>query len=300
MALLNFDKIEGWYPALPKERRDEIAAAVGPLDALPAKLLPEGHGEGLEANLAAASRRFRELADAKEPFYLARISDCEVGAIGVGFLPHTPYPGGTANMHAVCGFDGGFLAYRSELMDAFRWAALLGLQQNWLPWRVNTAAVFKLLGWQLPHPRGVEIHLPYRMLVDGSLFEFLRGKRVLLVGALAPRLAKAWKDQRFLEAYRRFGPVHEIAEVKALPILGRMQSGGAWRDIERATAEIQRLKFDVALLSAGTPAKILAKRICSIGRTALDVGFVFDALLGDPERTLRPALRDVQWPDGKW
>lgn len=296
----NFERIEGWYDQLPHARQEQIRKDVGPLDQLSPKLLPIDHGEGLNANLDAAVRRFWELASKPEPFYLARISDCEVGAIGAGFFAQEPYPGGTQNMHNICGFDRGFLPYRSELLDAFRWAALLGLQQNWAPWRTNTAAVFKLLGWPVPHPRGVEIHLPYRLLVDGGLFKFLKGKRVLLLGALAPRLERAWKEKRFIEAYKAFGPVHEVASVEAFMLPGRGQNGGAWHDIERATRDVQHLKFDVALLSAGTPAKILAKRICSLGKTALDVGFVFDALLGDPERKLRPCMRDVHWPEVRW
>ena len=49
-------------------------------------------------------------------------------------------------------------------------------------------------------------------------------------------------------------------------------------------------------LGCGAIAKILASRIQKLGRTALDVGFVFDALLGNPARTERAVLKETKWP----
>ena len=297
---MDFYKLDRWFDQLSSTEQAEIKACHGPLEELPDRLIPEDHGKGLNAHLEAGMKRFKELEATGKPFFLARVSDCEVSAIGCGYLPKTPYPGGEKNMHKICGIDRDFIGYRQELLDAFQFAALLGVQQNWLPWKINTSVIFKLLGWPMPHPRAIDIHLPYKMLVDGSLFSFLRRKRVLLIGALAPRLAEAWKSPHFHRAYERFGPVNETVSVEAIATKKRGEGGGCWRDIENITKTVQTKEYDVALLSAGTPAKILAKRICSLGKTALDVGFVFDALLGDPERKDRPAMRDIQWPQGKF
>lgn len=73
--------------------------------------------------------------------------------------------------------------------------------------------------------------------------------------------------------------------------------GGATRDHKVVLRLLDGFDYDVALLSCGVAAKPLTWRIRSeTGRTALDTGFVFNALLGDRERTNRPVLKDVSWP----
>ncbi len=295
---LDFRTLEVWFDELSVPEQQALTASCPSVDSLPTKLLPPSHGASIQEQLQVGKKKFKECVAAGSPFYLARIGDCEVAAMGCGFFAHTPHPLPKPQMQWSCGFERDFLAYRGELLTALDSAHLLGVQENWLPWRVNTTAILTLLGWPIPHPRAVEVHLPYQMLVDGSLFSFLEGKDVLFVGGLAERLANAWSSPEFVKYHRRFGPLDKVRSVSALRTFVRGESGGAWRSLEHVTASLGRMRFDVALISAGVPAKILAHRIWKMGKTALDVGFVFDALLGSDERRLRPALRDVSWPEG--
>jgi hypothetical protein len=294
---VDFERIDCWFSELPASVQSSLKQLHPPLEQLPLVILPADQGPDIETQLRHAEVRFELLASSGRPFYLARVSDCELAALGWGYLPHSPHPLPEREMFRSCGFDRGFLPYRSELIQCFREADLLGLQQNWHPWRANTAALFAMLGIPVPPPNGVEIHLPYKMLVDGSLFRFLRGKHLLLIGGLAKDLATAWWEPAFARSYRRFGCLEQVSSVAAIRMARRGEGRGAWADIERVYEEASRLAFDVALLSAGVPAKILARRLRDLGKVALDVGFVFDALLGDPERKLRPALRDAEWPE---
>jgi hypothetical protein len=292
---MNLATLDRWWDQLSPAEQAELRATHPPLDKLPKRLLPDSHGHGLNAHLDASIKRFNDLAAAGKPFYLARISDCEVAALGCHYFPHTPHPQGK-QVYWMCGYDRNFLPYRKELIQAFKDAHILGVQQNWEPWRINSIAIFMMLGWPVPHPNAVDVHLPYKMLVDGTLFRYLEGKKVLLIGGLAPELARLWRIPVFAENYKQFGRLDRVKSVEAVGLAKRGERGGAYVDIDKATPGILKMDFDVALLSAGVPAKILARRIWTTGRTALDVGFVFDALLGDRERTMRPAMRDIQWP----
>ncbi|HEU4338756.1 MAG TPA: hypothetical protein VFS19_01695 [Planctomycetota bacterium] len=298
---MNLSDLNKWFYELTPEQQKELRASHPPLDKLPQSLIPAEHGATIEAQIEYGKKRFFELADKKEPFYLARIGDCEIAAMGCGYYAHTPHPLAHAKdqLHWSCGFERDFLIHRKELIESFKNAQLLGMQQNWLPWRMNTIAIFHMLGLPVPHPNAVEVHLPYKMLIDGSLFSYLKGKDVLLIGGLAGELASAWRRPEFLNFHRRFGPLDQLKSLNAVKTLKRGEQGGAWRSLDRVTDMIKGATFDVALISAAVPAKILAYRIWKMGKVALDVGFVFDALLGNGERKLRPCLRDVPWPDNR-
>jgi hypothetical protein len=298
--MMKLEDLDRWWDQLSPSEQAELRAAHPPIDKLPKKLLQESHGTFITEHLKTASKRFAELAAAKKPFFLARVSDCEVAALGCHYYPHYAHPYGERVFRA-CGYDRNFLPhYRGELIQAFRDAHILGVQENWEPWRINTIAIFLMLGFPVPHPNAVDIHLPYKMLVDGSLFSFLEGKKVLLIGGLAAELARAWGNPAFQAAYKKFGPLDRVASIQAMPMPRRGQRS-AYLEMDGLTLQIKEADFDVALLSVGVPAKILARRIWAMGKTALDVGFVFDALLGDNERTMRPVLKDTVWPSsGGW
>lgn len=301
MNHVDFLALSQWHGDLPRERQDAFKA-LHPSQ-LGDRLLPGSHGSGLYENLVAAGRRFGELAASGSPFYLARVGDCENAVLSCGYFPHTGHSLPPHAFHA-CGFGKNVLsAYRGELIEAFRNAHLLGVQQNWRPWTLNTVGIFHMLGLPVPHPNAVEVHLPYQMLVDGTLFGYLQGKRIVLVGALAPALAQAWVRTEFISAHLRFGPLNWVKSIQAVPLRGRDFGGGAQNDIDAASETLSKMNFDVALIAAAVPAKIIAYRVWKMGRVALDVGFVFDALLGmnPSERAVRPCFRDVQkWPEKTW
>lgn len=137
------------------------------------------------------------------------------------------------------------------------------------------------------------------LLTNGMLFESLAGKRVLLAGLLAPRLRDVWATPEFRSAYSAWGDTGQIRVIAAVATRPR-EDGGAVRDYKAILSEIRGHDFDVALLACGAAAKPLAWELRNVGRTALDVGLVFDALVGNPEREVRPYVRDATWPEENW
>jgi hypothetical protein len=290
---VNFSQQDRWFGDLSrrKQRRIHALGAEAAERTAGARLLPASHGEELDAQLDAAVAAFSAQED---PFCLVRVSDSELGLVGAGYLPPaTPMDIDWYRFRG--GMGDGALALREPYLEAIRNAELVGLQQNWKPITEASATLLGMLGIDLPMSNGVEVHLPYRLLVDGTLFEYLAGKRVLLIGWLAPKLAAAWRTRPFLETYGVWGPVAQTQVVGVIPTASRTE-GGAAQNYAAVLARLAEFDFDVALLACGVAAKPLAWEIRKRGRTALDVGFVFNALLDDEQRSERPVFRDVAWP----
>jgi hypothetical protein len=135
-------------------------------------------------------------------------------------------------------------------------------------------------------------------MIHRSLFKFLAGKKVVLVGSEAENLAALWKTKEFLDAYQHFGPIDKIEVVAGIKTASHPTVD--WRCMAPITESLKGLSFDVALLGCGGLAKILAFRIWKdMKRTAIDVGAVFPALLGGTERS-RMIMSDGKWPEVKW
>jgi hypothetical protein len=290
-----FLKMPGWFDELPADQQRAIEALRADVGKPPGRLIPQAHGNEFFECLRNGAQEFRKRRD---PFCLVRVSDCELGMLGAGYLPSTRLH--DLSWHFMrAGYGRASLSLRAEYIEAIRGAEMVGLQQFWALVTEDTAVLLAMLGIPMPLPNGVEMHLPYALLVDGSLFSYLRGKSVLFIGALASRLATAWRDPAFIKSHSRFGPMTEIRVAGAVNCAPRFK-GGSSPDLERVTQEVLSKKFDVALLACGMAAKVLAWRIRKSGRTALDVGFVFDALLGHPERTQRPVFERISWPTMSW
>jgi hypothetical protein len=218
--------------------------------------------------------------------------------LGSGYLP-SEHLGTFAWQSHRAGYNRQQLYLRSEYIDALEHAELVGLQQNWEPVRKDTAVLLSMLGIAIPMANAIEVHLPYALLIDGTLMSWLAGRKVLLVGTFARRLANVWKTDEFRDAYASLGPVDKVNIVGAVSTPSRTE-GGSCLAYTQVMQEIQAYTFDVALFGCGLLGKIAAWRVRLQGRTALDVGFVFNALLGDPERNNRPVLRDLTWPGRVW
>jgi hypothetical protein len=283
-----------WYDELSAQ---EVAVLELPSEppANPVRILPQEHGDSLEEQLTVGKRLF---LSARHPFYLARLGDAEAALVGSGYQGPTKPLRTLASYLKFCGLSRECLHMRPEFILALKDATFLGVHQDWEEVRLATATILGLSGFPVPPPNAVEVHLPYKLLIDGSLISFLSGKRVLLIGHLAPELMRRWKEPAFVEAYSRFGRFDQVPVIGAIG--AKKRGEGLWKDIDLITALADKYDYDVALLACGAPAKILARRIHSRGKTALDVGFVFDALLGDPERRKRPILRETSWPETGW
>lgn len=240
---------------------------------------------------------------AKEPFYFASLGDAEMALLASGYMYPTPELEGRLR---ACGFSRAFLSARKEFRDALKSATLLGLQQRWPGITEKIEVILQLCGFAMPPPNAVEVHLPYSMLADGSLFTFLAGRRVVLVGDKVAQVRDLFRNKAFLEAHQHLGPMEKtkIVDVYSTrpkaPSVEGSKTGGSWLDLEPATKWLARNDYDIAILGCGAVANFLARRIHATGRTAIDVGFVFEALLGNDQRNVRPVLRDVIWPERSW
>ncbi len=294
---MNFLEIPGWYEDLPEPVKAEIKqlCTQARVNVDGARLVPESHGSRITAQLHAAKKRFLEC---RHPFCMIRISDSELGVLGAGFLP----PTGSSPIEWYVNrgdFTKSVLPLRKVFIEAIQGAELVGVQQNWKPITDASVILLRMLGISIPMSNAVEIHLPYQLLVDGDLLRSLEGKRVLLIGGLATNLAKAWNTPSFRAAYKTWGDLDKTTIADVFQTHTKSQ-GGAVQDYGPLCERMLRAKFDVALLSCGVMAKPLAWKIRESGRTALDVGFVFDALLGGTERHARPVSRDATWPQKTW
>jgi len=268
--------MKGWIASLPKEQR----------------MLPVEHGNTLPEQWEAGKRLFLQR---KEPLLMLRIGDCEISLLTAGTLEegwrlaHEKYATGC--------FEEG-IHLRQDFISAVNEAHILGVQQDWGPDRVTerTALLLRMLGMELPMASAVDFHLTYKLLTDGTLFNYLANKRVLLIGYLSQKLRERFLDPLFMDAYQFLGPMDKIKIVGHLQTTHR-DHGGSHRDYEATVEAASKIDYDVALIAAGSMAKPLAWRLWKTGKTALDVGFVFDALCGDGERQHRPALRDAHWPN---
>lgn len=284
-----FLEMRTWFDELPAEERAAILS-LRP-DIGKGRLLPESHGDGMEAQVEAGKKRFLEM---KDPFCLVRVSDCEIGLIGGGHIPARA-PNDLPWQFRTAGFSRSAFHLRKDFIAAIREANLVGLQENWPDVRTNTAILFSMLGLPLPLPNAVEVHLIYGLLADGTLFRYLAGKKVLLVGGTAWPFYERLRRPEFLAAFSFLGPIGEMKVAGVISTRTR-EEGGAWVDYDRIMEESSKIDFDVALLSCGITAKPVAWKMWKRGRTALDVGFVMDALTGNAERYQRPILMNVKWP----
>lgn len=297
--MIRFDELDRWFTDLNPSEQEEIRQLKEKkVPVMPKRILPKDHGDTMKAQLQAGKRKF---LSEKEPFSFIRLGDFELGLLGALYFPFGNASNCIATMFSRAGYAPEALWLRRHLIAAVRESPLVGVLENWDTQRIETAALLAMLDCEIPLPRAVEIHLPYAMLVDGTLFSWLAGRRIILIGHLAPRLLEAWERASFHKAYEHFGPSSKIRVVGAIPTNSR-EGGGAWKDFNFSLRCAERLDYDVALLGCGSMAKPLAYEISKRGRTALDIGFVFDALLGERQdaRVSRPVLKDATFPEPKW
>lgn len=292
-----------WYDQAPMKVRERIAGIESKLKLSknPCAVLPldyAGIWNRWEDELVEAKRRFME---AKHPFHFASLGDAELALLGFGFPWKTNE---ISNRLRACGFSRLSGGLRQEFRTALKEAALLGLHQRWPPITEITARVLILCGFEIPAPNAVEVHLPYKMFADGSLFCYLAKKRIVLVGDKVRELNRRLHDAGFIEAHSFLGPIGGLNIVGIFETRAKASTvelaptGGAGLDVDRASEWLKKTDFDIALLGCGAVANILGYRSVQYGKTAIDVGFVFEALLGNSQRDVRPILKEIKWP--KW
>jgi hypothetical protein len=292
---MSFQGMRTWYDRLSDDERSGIAELRGSVGN-PTRILPLDHGDSLKDNLKAAERAFALKFVGGDPFFFVRITDTALGLLSGGspLLPETHKLEWKLPMS---GLARDAFHLRAEFIEAVQSAHLLGVYQNWDCVACETAVTLSMLGISIPCERAVEAWGIRNFLVKGGLFSALLGKKVVLVGHLAGSLKRAFSDSHFIDSHAGFGPLKYLDIVGAIETSPRADC--RWEEIGSATEKLKGMEFDVALLAFGGPSKILAHRVWKMGKTALDVGGVFDALLSvDPyQRGQKPVYKDFPWPD---
>lgn len=293
----------GWYDTASDDVKASIEAEKTALKLSkdPCRVLPlefAGVWGHWGAEIEVAKKRFLE---AKHPFYCASLGDAELALIGSGYPWKTEEINGKLR---ACGMSRFALGFRREFLDALRDAELLGLHQRWAPITEATALILSLSGIPMPPPNAVEVHFPYKMIADRSLFEYLAGRKVVLVGDKVVKVKALLENPAYCEAHAFLGPIEKMTVTDVFvtrPKAGSIEHSavcGSWLDLDAATNWLKTADYDVALLGCGAMANILGHRVWKFGRSTLDVGFLFEALLGNSQRNHRPFLRDVKWIEG--
>lgn len=253
-------------------------------------LLPLEHGSSMENQLQAAEAIFVRYVSTNQPFCLIRLGDAEIAFLSGGLFNTTVENEKFERTLAAAGITRDALFMRPLLIDAIRRTDLIGLQQHWRRVTWETYVTLSLLGVSVPMSNAVEVHLPYHLLTNGMLFNFLENHRVLIIGNNAENLAELLKTPgskahySFTKILRNVSGVNTPARYENPHLL-----------YHELTERVLQEEFDVAVVGFGVYAKPLCVAIRDSGRTAIDAGYCLDALLGGTERRRRPVFRDVDW-----
>lgn len=167
--------------------------------------------------------------------------------------------------------EGHFLSYagvevpdfeaRDALLQAVRGASIVGIPKLRNPnFQPLAFSVFRTYGLDYRSMKLTHSLINYYMYTSGSLRGMLNGRRVLVVGNLAPQL-KAAMDAAGFHVVGTVTPVHGV------------------KDVNRIMGEIHRMSFDIALVAAGIAAVIISQRIAAeCGKVAVDFGHLADSI----------------------
>jgi hypothetical protein len=223
--------------------------------ALGAHLHPLLTPDQVHAQLAAA------LAN-RTPMSLVRLGDGELLTLAQDTVlsadevrrrgPFLPYAGVNVPDYAA----------RDRLIESVRRATIVGIPRyrlrNFQPLAFD---VFRAFGFDFRAKPLTDSQMNFMLNQAGLLRPLLEGRRILLVGNRAPELAPVLQH-RGLTVGGVVAPVHGVA------------------DAERVMGEIRLHAFDIALISSGVSAVILAERTANeLGKVAVDFGHLADAMV---------------------
>lgn len=289
-----FMEMRDWYENLsPQEKAqiDEIKKKVG----APPRGTPFSHGDSEQDQLRAAIGVFEK---SPEPRCLVRVGDTDIALLSGGAVLFDDRPVSKYLWHS--GIDHRWFRFRPEFIEMAQSAPMYGIhtKQSWCYPATATETILAMLGVQVPNERCVVIGTSYYLLTSGTLFKYIEGKRVLLVGESAPRISAAWYSPSFIEGHSHFGPLEKTRIVGALPCAPRADQKDPG-ELDQIMEQVKKTDFDVALISAGGMGKLVAWRIWrDLKRTALDLGACFNALIGGHRD--RGIFNTVKWPEVKW
>ncbi len=190
-----------------------------------------------------------------EPLSLGRYGHGEIAFLGHIDFHDAHYAGATASASTIS----------EDLLEALRTTDIIGFHASWSDSEDDRSAAEMtkklLLNFGLEPTNVCSAFLTYEMIKSERFWECLRNRRVALVGRRAEEACPAFVD-------------------KGVDIVYTAGFEG-YEDIERVYGELsKRADWDVALLSAGIPATILAPRLANqTKRVVIDFGHALDRLI---------------------
>ncbi|MFB9330239.1 GT-D fold domain-containing glycosyltransferase [Paenibacillus aurantiacus] len=242
----------------------------------PGVLVAEIHlRDVLAAGLAASAPRMFPLADVgvvyeelthaietKQPYALVRLGDGELLTLAQDTLYDAETIRREGRFLPYAGVNAPDLAARDLVAAAIRQVNRVGVplsrRKHFLP---LLHPVLRHHGIDPDSMRLTSSTINYELQQSGLLTHLLSGKRLLLIGDMAPSLAEtlvAW----------------------GFAVCGVISPVNGFASIDRVMQEASLIDFDLALVSAGVPAVVICWRLAAeFGRVALDFGHLADALV---------------------
>lgn len=222
--------------------------------------LQPAHGCTLQS-AAHIADRLQAALDAKEPFSLVRLGDGEALTLAQEAVLSIDEVKREGSFLGYAGVNVPDLQARDELAESIRKATVVGVPKM----RIYT---YQPLCFQAFRAHGIDYRslslansiVNYDIYKLGRIGGLLRGRNVLLVGNVAPKLATVLSEH----GIRIAGAISPVAGV---------------RDVPRVVEEIGKHSFDIALVSSGIAAVVISQKIASdMGKVAIDFGHLADSL----------------------
>lgn len=225
------------------------------IEALSAKLVPiEGTVQVMSAMLQAM--------DEKRPFSVVRLGDGELLTMAQENPLSIEQVKQAGEFLSYAGIEIPDLAAKALLLEAVRGADVVGIPLLRMPNYQHLAfSVFRANGIDYRTLHLTHSTINYAIYLEHWFFRMTAGRRVITVGNKADLLANVLRQ-------------HSIHVVDAItPVQGM-------KDVPRVMREIAQRSFDLALVSSGVPAVVIAYRIAAeLGRAAIDFGHLADAMI---------------------
>lgn len=213
---------------------------------------------------AEVSTVIREALDTGSPLSVVRLGDGELLTLAQEAVMSPEIVRKEGPFLSYAGVHVPDLEARDQLLHAVRQASLIGIPKLRVPhFQPLAFSVFRAYGIDYRTLRLTDSLINYQLYKDGFLSGILAGRRVLAVGNLA-------------EPFAGFLSGHGVA------VAGHVSPVNGVKDVPRAMERIrgQAGNFDIALISAGISAVLLAQQVASeLGKVALDFGHLADSML---------------------
>ena len=196
-----------------------------------------------------------------KPYSVVRLGDGELLALAHDLVIDTATIRREAPFLSYAGIEIPDHASRGSLAEAVLRANVIGVPSSRKPYyQPLVVPALSSHGIDLHALRVTDSTINYTLYLSGLLARLLHGRRILAIGNEAAGMAERLRGNGIAVA-------GIITPVRGFP------------DIDRVIGEASAASFDIALVSAGIPAVVIASRIASeLGKVALDFGHMADQI----------------------